>query len=52
MPEYIAHLLELDEREHRPPTLDRAKSLLKDVDFSKFDDAHVEKLLDQRRRDL
>lgn len=52
LPEYIAHLLELDEMPQRTPTLDRAKSLLEGVDMSRFDDQHVERLLDERRMEL
>jgi hypothetical protein len=52
LPEYIAHLLELDEQSHRAPTLQRAKTLLKGFNLSKFDDEHVEQLLDERRMNL
>lgn len=52
LPEYIAHLLELDEQTRPAPTLHRAQTLLKGVDFSGFDDQHVDELLAQRRMNL
>lgn len=52
LPDYISHLLELDEQTSRAPTLHRAKSLLKDFDLTQFDDEHVQRMLDKRRMNL